>query len=213
VRPTRPKTRPPRASRARRARRALLAALAALALAALLAPAAGASTVSLEPSGALVVTAGAERNDIGLQEYGGGDGRLVIYDGVPGNAMVSATGACEEAWEGAALCNWSPSAGVRVDLGGGNDEGYVSFGLPANAVFSIAGGSGDDILQASLDGQATTLDGGPGKDVLKAGPAPTCCSAARATTRSTATPAATSCAAKRATTRSPATATRAPTPT
>ncbi len=148
---------------------ALLALLAGL----IAVPAAQASTVGTDPSGALLVSAGPERNDIGLQEHGVEDGRLVIYDGVPGNTMVSATGACEEAWEGAVVCTWNPAAGVRVDLGGGNDEGYVSAGLPANAVFAIAGGEGDDKLSSpTYTGQATTLEGGPGTDKLEGGSGP-----------------------------------------
>ncbi len=149
--------------------KAIQIALLAIGLGAALAPAAGASTVSLDPSGALVVSAGPERNSLGLQQPGEEDGRLVIYDGAPGTTMSATTPACEPRGEDAVICSWNPSAGVRVDLGAGDDWGYVSSGLAANAVFTLSGGEGDDELAASLDGQATTLDGGPGNDKLKGG--------------------------------------------
>jgi Ca2+-binding RTX toxin-like protein len=60
------------------------------------------------------------------------------------------------------VCDWSPAAGVRVDLGDGDDWGDVSDELPANARFTLSGGAGNDKLQADVQG--STLDGGPGND-------------------------------------------------
>ncbi len=150
----------------------------ALALAALAAAAgassASATTVSRAPDGALLVTAAAgERNALSLQSPYDGP-RIVVYEGGAtgsGAVLVDAAG-CERQSDWALVCDWSPSAGVRVDLGDGNDRATISGGLPAGAVFSIAGGAGDDDLSAAYDaGGATTLDGGAGDDTLKGGPA------------------------------------------
>jgi Ca2+-binding RTX toxin-like protein len=59
-----------------------------------------------------------------------------------------------------------PPAGVRMDLGAGDDNAYVTSDLP-DVPIAIAGGPGNDTLQA--DKQATTLDGGPGDDALQGG--------------------------------------------
>jgi hypothetical protein len=149
----------------------ILIALAALGVAGVAAPAAHATTVGYGADGALVVTAGpGEKNSLGIQSDAGGSGRVVIYDS--GAATVTGpAGSCEDA-DHSTKCDWTPAAGVRVDLGDGDDWGYVSFDLPASAHFSIAGGAGNDRLQSSLDGQATTLDGGPGNDALEGGPGP-----------------------------------------
>lgn len=151
-------------------RTATALAVVALGLSAAATPAAHAGTVTSDGGGGIVVTAGPERNSLGLQQPGDQDGRLVVYEGAVGATLTSATSACEQRDEHTAVCTWSPSAGVHVDLGDGDDSGYVSSGLAVDARFSFAGGPGDDWLTASLDGQATTLDGGPGDDRLAGGP-------------------------------------------
>ncbi len=149
----------------------ILIAVAALGLAGAAVPAAEASTVTFAPDGALVVTAApGERNAIGIQAAADESGRLVVYEGTPGLAINAPAGRCETLDEGMVRCDWAPAAGVRVDLGDGNDRGYISDDLPAGAPMSIAGGAGDDDLRASLDGQPTALDGGPGNDKLEGGP-------------------------------------------
>jgi Ca2+-binding RTX toxin-like protein len=150
--------------------RIFVAAVAAIALAAVAAPAAHATTVSVGAGGTLVVTAApGERNSLGLQADAAGSGRLVVYEG--GDATLTGpAGVCEPSGDYALLCDWTPAAGVSVDLGDGDDRGYVSEDLPKTAHFTLAGGPGDDRLQASLDGQPTSLDGGPGKDELDGGP-------------------------------------------
>ena len=145
-------------------------ALTTLGLAAAVAPAANAATVSFDAGGTLVVTAGPERNSLGLQPSPLEDGRIVIYDGAPGTTVTSSSPACEAQGPDNLICSWNPSAGARMDLGGGDDWGYVSDDLPAGAPFAIAGGPGNDKLQSSLGGQPTTLDGGPGNDTLEGGP-------------------------------------------
>ena len=144
--------------------------LAAVGLLAAAAPAARADTVTFDAAGTLVVTAGAERNDVGLQPSPYEDGRIVIYDGASGTTVTSASPACQAQGPSNLICSWNPTAGARVDLGGGDDWGYVSSELPAAAPLAIAGGAGNDNLQSSLDGQPTTLDGGSGDDVLAGGP-------------------------------------------
>ena len=143
--------------------------VAALGLAALAAPAAQASTVTFAADGALVVTAGPERNSLGIQAAGDGSGRVVIYEGVPGVPVTGPADRCEP-FDGSVTCTFDPAAGVRVDLGDGDDWGYVSSDLPATMPVSITGGAGADKLQASgWDGQPTTLDGGAGNDILEGG--------------------------------------------
>jgi Ca2+-binding RTX toxin-like protein len=138
--------------------------LIALGVLALTPAAAHATTVTYAGDGALVVTAGAgEKNDIGLQSDDGDAGKVVVYEGGSG---VAISGPCEVRGN-AQVCSVNPAAGVRVDLGDGDDWGYVSMFLPANLQVSIAGGAGQDKLQADV--QATTLDGGPGDDTLQGG--------------------------------------------
>lgn len=134
--------------------------------------AADATTVDFDGNGTLVVTAGTERNRLGLQSSPYADGRIVVYDAVPDTTVTSPAGACEQWGVDSVICAWNPAAGARMDLGDGDDDGYVSSGFPASAPFAISGGPGKDQLQSSLDGQPTTLDGGAGDDVLKGGTGP-----------------------------------------
>src|SRR4051812_14280947 len=130
---------------------------------ALLPAAAHATTVSYAPDGALVVTAApGERNQLSLQENDDDAGRVVVYEGGTG---VRISGPCQ-AYDYAQDCAVGP-AGVRVDLGDGDDRGTVSLGLPASLRISITGGAGNDDLRAQ--DQTTTLDGGPGDDKLQGG--------------------------------------------
>jgi hypothetical protein len=143
----------------------ILIALAALLVAV---PAAEASTVSFASDGALVVTAApGERNHLGIQADPTDASRVRVYEGTPG-LTVTAPAGCDPVDVDLVSCP-VPAAGVRVDLGDGDDWGYISSELPA-VPMAIAGGAGDDELQASLDGQPTTLDGGPGDDRLEGGP-------------------------------------------
>jgi Ca2+-binding RTX toxin-like protein len=147
----------------------ILIALATLVAAGAAVPAAHASTVAFGADGALVVTAApGERNHLGIQSDPADATRVRVYEGTPG-LTVTAPGPCTAIGVDFVSCPM-PAAGVRVDLGDGDDWGYISFDLPANAPMSISGGAGNDDLQASLDGQPTTLDGGPGNDKLQGGP-------------------------------------------
>jgi hypothetical protein len=148
----------------------IVAAFAALSLTGLAVPAAHASTVTFGADGALVVTAApGERNQLGIQAAGDESGRVVVYEGTPGVPVTGPGDRCEQ-FDGSVTCTYNPAAGVRVDLGDGDDWGYVSSDLPATMPVAISGGVGDDKLQASgWDGQPTTLDGGPGNDQLEGG--------------------------------------------
>ncbi len=145
-------------------KKTILIALAALGL---LAPAAKASTVTFASDGALVVTAGDEVNDLGLQSDPTDETRVRFYEGKPGQT-VTAPAPCEAVADDLVSCPM-PAAGVRVSLAGGDDFSYVSSDLP-NVPITISGGAGNDWLRA--DTQTTTLDGGPGDDRLDGGKGP-----------------------------------------
>jgi Ca2+-binding RTX toxin-like protein len=143
--------------------------IAALAVTAAAAPAANAASVSFDPDGTLVVTAApGETNKILFFPSAFGDGRIVTsaQEGDP----TSSSSACEVSDYGGTYCAWNPGAGVRVDLGDGDDRGSVSSQFPENARFAISGGSGNDELAAAYDGGPTALDGGPGDDSVVGGP-------------------------------------------
>ena len=145
-----------------------LIALAACGLTLVAAPAAGATTVGFDPGGRLVVTGEPAKDNIGLQVPYGETDRIAVYAG--GTTVTAPSPACEQAAQDLVYCDWNPAAGARVDLGDGDDWGYVSYDLPVAAPLELVGGAGNDKLQSSLDGQPTTLDGGPGEDTLQGGP-------------------------------------------
>ncbi len=144
----------------------ILIALAALGI---LAPAAKASTVTIASDGALVVTAGDEVNDLGIQSDPTDATRVRFYEGKPGQTVTApAPAPCDQLYDDLVSCPM-PAAGVRVNLAGGDDFSYVSSDLH-NVPIAISGGAGNDWLRA--DTQATTLDGGPGDDRLDGGKGP-----------------------------------------
>src|SRR6478672_671804 len=62
----------------------------------------------------------------------------------------------------------TPAAGVRVDLGDGNDNGSFGFMIPADRTFEIDGGPGADHLKGPRNGVGSaTLDGGADNDLLE----------------------------------------------
>jgi Ca2+-binding RTX toxin-like protein len=142
-------------------KKTILIALAALGI---LAPAAKASTVTIASDGALVVTAGDEANNLGIQSDPTDETRVRFYEGKPG-LTVTAPAPCDQLYDDLVSCPM-PAAGVRLDLAGGDDSAYVSSDL-ANVPIVISGGAGNDWLRA--DTQTTTLDGGPGDDRLDGG--------------------------------------------
>jgi Ca2+-binding RTX toxin-like protein len=145
----------------------ILIALVTLGLAGAAVPAAHAGTVSFAGDGALVVTAApGETNRLGIQSDPTDATRVRVYEGKP-NLTVTAPAPCVALDVDFVSCPM-PAAGVRVDLGDGDDDGYISSDLP-DVPMAISGGAGNDTLQASLDYQPTTLDGGTGDDKLRGG--------------------------------------------
>jgi len=145
-------------------KKTILIALAALGI---LAPAAKASTVTIASDGALVVTAGDEANNLGIQSDPTDATRVRFYEGKP-DLTVTAPAPCDQLYDDLVSCPM-PAAGVRLNLAGGDDSSYVSSDLP-NVPIAISGGAGNDWLRA--DTQTTTLDGGPGDDRLDGGKGP-----------------------------------------
>jgi Ca2+-binding RTX toxin-like protein len=145
-------------------KKTILIALAALGI---LAPAAKASTVTIASDGALVVTAGDEVNNLGIQSDPTDSTRVRFYEGKPG-LTVTAPAPCDQLDDDLVSCPM-PAAGVRLNLAGGDDSAYVTSDLP-NVPIAISGGAGNDWLRA--DSQPTTLDGGPGDDRLDGGKGP-----------------------------------------
>lgn len=140
--------------------------LALLCAGAALAPAvAGAATVTRAADGTLIYTAAAgERNRIGIQSTYDELG-VVFYD----SSGTLAAGPADCAYEPASspggvtsvTCPVKPPA-IRVELGDGDDEQYVSLGV--RVPITVLGGAGNDNLQT--EEAAGTLDGGPGNDRL-----------------------------------------------
>jgi Ca2+-binding RTX toxin-like protein len=146
-------------------RRAALPALGALCAAAALGPsAATAATVTRDPDGTLVYTAApGERNNVGVQ-LAYDEVSVVLYDSY--GAIQSAPADCVLdpmfGESNKVVCPTPPPA-VRVDLGDGDDESYVSGGVTLPV--TMLGGPGVDALPLGAGGG--TADGGPGDDVLK----------------------------------------------
>lgn len=89
--------------------------------------AAHATTVTYAADGALVVTAApGEKNVLDLQVDDADAGKVVVYEGGSG---ASISGPCEPMGN-AQVCSVNPAAGIRVDLGDGDDWGDISMGLP-----------------------------------------------------------------------------------
>ncbi len=134
---------------------------------------AGAATISRGSDGALVVTAApGEQNRVAVgASTDDTDGVIAISDRIP---LTVATDGCGEA-DYLVNCQVGP-AGVRVDLGDGNDSFSVTFDLPTTTAVEVHGGSGNDSLTGGderdvLDGGdgSDTVDGSGGSDVVLGG--------------------------------------------
>ena len=145
----------------------LIALAAALAVAA---PAANASTVGFAPDGALTVTAGPESNNLGIQS----DDELGPRPHLRGHAGRDGHGAAAERVQMAddmvscptgrrpRACAWTSATATTAATSPSTSADVADDASPAAPATTS--------LQASLDGQPTTLDGGPGNDELKGGP-------------------------------------------
>ncbi len=155
-----------------RARRLLVtrAAVAVVTLAAVAVPATASAATVTDERGVLTFRAGpGERNHIGIQE-GGEPGLITLYQN--GATLVGPFPAgCEytEGYGGASFVTCTmPAAGVRLELGDGDDWGYVSLGVDPGLRVAMAGGPGNDRIETH-EGH-DELDGGPGDDQLRSGP-------------------------------------------
>lgn len=128
-----------------------------------LAPAAHAATVTRAPDGTLVYTAAAgERNRVGIQSTYDELG-VVFYDSsgvlTAGPDGCTFQPASSPGGVTSVTCPAKPPA-VRVELGDGDDEQYVSLGV--RVPITVLGGAGNDDI--GTQETAGTLDGGPGND-------------------------------------------------
>jgi len=128
-----------------------------------LAPAAHAATVTRAPDGTLVYTAAAgERNRVGIQSTYDELG-VVFYDSsgvlTAGPDGCTFQPASSPGGVTSVTCPAKPPA-VRVELGDGDDEQYVSLGV--RVPITVLGGAGNDNI--GTQETAGTLDGGPGND-------------------------------------------------
>ena len=140
---------------------------------ALFAASAGAATISRAPDGALVVTAGAgEQNHVALGgPMDGNDGEIMVGDRIPLTVATTGCGA-----PGYVVDCQVGAAGVRIDLGDGNDIFSVNFDMPTSVPVEVHGGAGNDTLTGGderdvLDGGDgnDTVDGAGGSDVVQGG--------------------------------------------
>jgi Ca2+-binding RTX toxin-like protein len=122
--------------------------LIALGVLALTPAAARATTVTYAPDGALVVTAGpGERNHLGLQADDGDPGKVVVYEGGPGDDTLQG------------------GHGNDALLGGDGNDTLEGRG----GADSLNGGTGDDLLSGdgNQDAAPDVIDGGLGTDRME----------------------------------------------
>ena len=140
----------------------------AVCAAALLVPGmAQAATITYEGNQLVYRAAPGERNQIGLyaDRLDAGSGKIEISDAY-GVTISYPAGPCEEPWgAGNGLQCVAPSAGVRADLGDGDDFAAFGSDLPASVRAEIHGGPGKDDLRG-YGATNPILDGGDGDDAL-----------------------------------------------
>jgi Ca2+-binding RTX toxin-like protein len=153
---------------------ACAAAAAAAASALILPAAASAGTADVVPEGAdsgVVTYAAApgETNDVTVAYDGQ---HVVVHDtGAPVTAGTGCTAV--DAHTAACTPDATPLPFARVTLGDGNDRVTVGPGVPGPQLGLLAdGGTGNDVLDASLAWNTAVLDGGPGADRLTGGREP-----------------------------------------
>lgn len=120
------------------------------------------ATFHLEGSTLVYTASSGVRNWPSVEAAGGGSLRISDTD----ETMVPGAGCVLEypPYADTALCPMP--AGLRLELGDGEDRNLLSEDLPALPV-TVIGGSGNDILSANNDvDNAVTLDGGEGDDTL-----------------------------------------------
>lgn len=125
---------------------------------------ASAATVSRAADGALVITAAAgEKNRVGIQSTYDDPTKFVFYDSQAGTGTALPDGCTRDdpTYVTAMTCENPPA--IRVELGDGDDGGYISSDVTVPVTFF--GGPGNDDIQGNA--LAQTIDGGPGNDVIE----------------------------------------------
>lgn len=123
-----------------------------------------AATVSRAPDGALVLTAApGEKNVVGVQSTYDDPTKFVFYDSVAkvGAELPDGCTRDDPTYLTSMVCVNPPE--IRVELGDGDDEGYISSDVKVPVKFF--GGTGNDAIQGNA--QPQTMDGGPGNDILE----------------------------------------------
>lgn len=140
----------------------LLAAASTAALAGSATPA-DAATVSRADDGALVLTAApGERNRVGVQSTYDDPTKFVFYDSMAGVGAALPDGCSRDDVTNLTSMTCA-NAPIRVDLGDGDDEAYISSDVKLPVTFY--GNTGNDGLTGNA--QPQTMDGGPGNDTLE----------------------------------------------
>jgi Ca2+-binding RTX toxin-like protein len=139
----------------------------ALSVALVVAIPAGASAATLvrQGDGTLVYTAsaGSVKNHVGVQ--GSDDDSTITFYTSSGDPMNAPSGCSPSDMYGGDVVTCTTPTAVRVELGAGDDDAYISDGLPVPV--TLSGGAGADWLTAA--DEPGTLDGGPGEDKLTGG--------------------------------------------
>ena len=120
-----------------------------------------AATIERGDDGAAVFRGGAGATSVNL---GAADGGRVRFSTGLGDEIVAAAEGCERFDDDPYTVLCAPGAGVRVELGDGDDVAKVQEPLPAVAL--LDGGDGADALSGVYEGGAETLIGGAGNDSL-----------------------------------------------
>ncbi len=144
-------------------RTTIASALAALTLTVAAAPAA-ASTVAYGDDGALVFTGGAGTTYLDLNRTE--DGRIELLPNTE-DVPASLPPGCEQADDGAVLCEAGQAGGVRVSMGEGDDGVIVRMNLAVPVL--VDGGAGNDDLVGTSEDGAEELRGGGGDDRVVGG--------------------------------------------
>ena len=138
--------------------------LLALVLAVAAPAAASAATVVRKSDGTLLYTAsGSAKNHVGVQ--GSDDDSTITFYTSGGDEMNAPAGCTPSDLYGGEVVTCTMPTAVRVELGAGDDDAYVSDSIPVPV--TLSGGPGADWLTAAEE--PAVLDGGTGEDKLVGG--------------------------------------------
>ena len=137
----------------------------AVALAGLVPAGASAATVVREADGTLVYKASTStvENHVGVQ--GSDDDSTITFYTSSGDAMNAPAGCTPSDLYGGDVVTCATPTAVRVELGPGDDDAYVTDGIPVPV--TLRGGPGADWLEAA--DERGVLEGGTGEDKLVGG--------------------------------------------